>query len=131
MKEHNKTLNNSHKNSTGFLRDSPVHAFDWWTQWPHCLGSKRLKKRKKEMNTFINKEALTWLKETVKTFIMSQNISISNKHCTFKLCIHQRILKKQKMFLEQQIIIFKWFLNDHVTLKTGVMMLKIQLWSQE
>jgi len=24
-----------------------------------------------------------------------------------------------------------WFLKDHVTLKTGVMMLKIQLWSQE
>ncbi len=26
---------------------------------------------------------------------------------------------------------FLWFLKDHVTLKTGVMMLKIQLWSQE
>jgi len=24
-----------------------------------------------------------------------------------------------------------WFLSDHVTLKTGVMMLKIQLWLQE
>jgi len=35
------------------------------------------------------------------------------------------------MFLEQQIIILEWFLKDHVTLKTGVMMLKIQLWSQE
>ncbi len=31
------------------------------------------------------------------------------------------------MFLEQQIIILEWFLKDHVTLKTGVMMLKIQL----
>ncbi len=30
------------------------------------------------------------------------------------------------MFLEQQISIL-WFLKDHVTLKTGVMMLKIQL----
>ncbi len=32
------------------------------------------------------------------------------------------------MFFEQQISILKWFLNDHVTLKTGVMMLKIQLY---
>ncbi len=31
------------------------------------------------------------------------------------------------MFLEQQISISEWFLKDHVTLKTGVMMLKIQL----
>ncbi len=31
------------------------------------------------------------------------------------------------MFLEQQISMFEWFLKDHVTLKTGVMMLKIQL----
>ncbi len=31
------------------------------------------------------------------------------------------------MFLEQQISILERFLNDHVTLKTGVMMLKIQL----
>ncbi len=29
------------------------------------------------------------------------------------------------MFLEQQIIILEWFLKDHVTLKTGVMMLKM------
>ncbi len=31
------------------------------------------------------------------------------------------------MFLEQQIGILEWFLKDHVTLKTGIMMLKIQL----
>ncbi len=31
------------------------------------------------------------------------------------------------MFLEQQISILEWFVKDHVTLKTGVMMLKIQL----
>ncbi len=31
------------------------------------------------------------------------------------------------MFLDQQISILEWFLKDHVTLKTGVMMLKIQL----
>jgi len=29
--------------------------------------------------------------------------------------------------LKQQIIILEWFLKDHVTLKTGVMMLKIHL----
>ncbi len=32
-----------------------------------------------------------------------------------------------KMFLEQLISRLEWFLKDHVTLKTGVMMLKIQL----
>jgi len=31
------------------------------------------------------------------------------------------------MFPEQQISILELFLKDHVTLKTGVMMLKIQL----
>jgi len=35
------------------------------------------------------------------------------------------------MVLEYQIIILEWFLKDHVTLKTGVTMLKIQLWSKE
>ncbi len=29
-----------------------------------------------------------------------------------------------KMFPEQQISLLEWFLKDHVTLKTGVMMLK-------
>ncbi len=33
--------------------------------------------------------------------------------------------------LEQQISILEWFLKDHVTLKTEVMMLKIQFSSQE
>ncbi len=30
------------------------------------------------------------------------------------------------MFIEQHISILEWFLQDHETLKTGVMMLKIQ-----
>jgi len=34
------------------------------------------------------------------------------------------------MFLEEQISILERFLKDHVTLKTKVMMLKSQLWSQ-
>ncbi len=29
---------------------------------------------------------------------------------------------------KQKISILEWFLKDHVTLKTGVLMLKIQLW---
>ncbi len=29
------------------------------------------------------------------------------------------------MFLEQQISILEWFVKDYVTMKTGVMMLKI------
>ncbi len=33
----------------------------------------------------------------------------------------------KKLFLKQQISILEWFLKDHVTLKTGEMMLKIQL----
>ncbi len=32
------------------------------------------------------------------------------------------------MFFVQQIRILEWFLKDHVTRKTGVMMLKIQLY---
>ncbi len=35
------------------------------------------------------------------------------------------------MFLEQQISILEWFLKGNVTLKTGVMMLKIQLYITE
>ncbi len=35
------------------------------------------------------------------------------------------------MFLEEQISILEWFMKDHVTLKTGEMMLKIHHISQE
>jgi len=31
----------------------------------------------------------------------------------------------------QQIIILDWFLKDHVMLKTGGMIMNIQIWSQE
>jgi len=72
--------------------------------------------------------------------------SIKNKPCSFKLSIHQIILIKSIMFSTNnfaallfstlmiirnvswaQIFILEWFLKDHVTLKTGVIMLKIQL----
>jgi len=63
-----------------------------------------------------NRDALNWLK--VKTFIMLQNISISNKHCSFYSSNNREndslliIIKKK----EQQIIL-EWFLKYHVTLK--------------
>ncbi len=44
-----------------------------------------------------------------------------------KTSAHFTSLFLKVMFLEQQISISEWFLKDHVTLKTGVMMLKIQL----
>ncbi len=45
--------------------------------------------------------------------------------------IYFNIDNNEKKIIEQQINIFAWFLKDHVTLKPGVMMLKIQLWSQK
>jgi len=53
---------------------------------------------------------------------MLQKISISNKSCSFEL-----VKKMYLRLIKHPIIILK----DHVTLKTGVMMLKIQLLSQE
>jgi len=51
------------------------------------------------------------------------SVTSSNKCCYYEICIHQWIM----LFLEQQISILECFLKDHVTLKTGVMTLKIQL----
>ncbi len=86
---------------------------------------------------------MRWSKVTIKTFIMLQKISISNKCCAFELSIHQKsyimvstkiwsstavfnIDKNLKCFLSsnQHIIMIS---EDHVTLKPGVIMLKIQL----
>ncbi len=80
---------------------------------------------------------LNWSKVTVKTFIMLQNISISKK-C---ISVSTKILNSKNMIIirtinnnwapivtKQQISILLWFLKDHVTLKTAVMMLKIQLY---
>jgi len=67
---------------------------------------------------------------TVKTYNVT-NVSVLNKCCSFELSINQRILKdKNKNFvcnIDQQISILELIPKDHVTLKTGVMMLKIQL----
>jgi len=50
-----------------------------------------------------------------------------------ELSIHQTILKKIMFPTKMFWINVSWssFLKDHVTLKTGLMMMKIQLWSQE
>jgi len=39
-------------------------------------------------------DVFLWSKLTVNSFIMFQKISLSNNFCSFKLFIHQRILKK-------------------------------------
>ncbi len=82
---------------------------------------------------------------------MWQKISVLNKRCSFELSINLWILKNKMHQFPQKycaarlfstsIIIrnVSWAANqhiimiseDHVTLKTGVMMLKIQLWSTD
>ncbi len=69
----------------------------------------------------------------IKTFKMLQKISISDKYCSSDLSIHQRNLNKIYSAVFNIIIIIIMFFEhiimiseDHVTLKTGVMMLKIQ-----
>ncbi len=85
---------------------------------------------------------------TIKSFIMLQNNYNSNKCCSFELSIHQTILKINNILWFPQkyesaqlfstlIIIIKasravnqyiiMISEDHVTLKTGIMMLEIQL----
>ncbi len=74
----------------------------------------------------------------IKTFIMLQNISISDKCCSSELSIHQRNLKKiySAVFIihninnnnNKCILSSKSeYLNDSEHHVTGVMMLKIQL----
>jgi len=63
--------------------------------------------------------------------ILMIKISIYNKCCSFEVNNPEKknnhTLHKTVNVLEQQIIQLEWFLKDHVTLKTGVMMLSIQL----
>ncbi len=99
-----------------------------------------------EVNTFVQQEHIKLLKSDSKD-IMLQKISISNKCCSFELSIHLWIMKNRLVGFPQKywaaqlfstLIIIRnvsWAANqhirmiseDHVTLKTGVMMLKIQL----
>ncbi len=97
--------------------------------------------RKKLILLFI-KEALNWSKVTAKTFIMLEKISISNKCCSFELSWKCNLSPFPQKYwaanLISALIIIRnvsWAANqhirmiseDHVTLKTGVMMLKIQM----
>ncbi len=106
----------------------------------------------KEINTFAQQGlyyVLYLAKVTVKSFINNvTKMPISNKCHPMELSIHQRILKQnavstkilssttvfnidnnnKKKVLEQQISILEWFLKDHVTLKTGVIAIKIILY---
>ncbi len=86
------------------------------------------------------KDALNWSIVTIKTFIMLQKISILNRCCCFELSIQLWILKKIKIWrfpqkywaaqlfstliiirnVSQYIIMIS---EDHVTLKTAVMMI--------
>ncbi len=90
-----------------------------------------------------------WVKcraQIPSTFKLLQRISILNKCCSFEPSIHQRIIKEKCFMVSTKIhnctTVFNtdkrnvsWAIRmiseDHVTLKTGVMMLKILIWSQE
>ncbi len=78
---------------------------------------------------------------TANALIMSQRISISSKCCSFELSIHQKTVGKKIMIMiftqirssitgfntdnnQKCFLSSKSDLKDHVTLKTGVMMLK-------
>ncbi len=104
-------------------------------------GLPRFSLRKRTL--LFTKDALHWSNGIMKTFIVLQTIYISNKCSSFKLYIHQRgkkcimistkILNSTTVFnsdkkTEKLLEWLEWFLKDHVTLKTGVMMLKIQLY---
>ncbi len=51
--------------------------------------------------------------------------------CVWQFVVWRIVSLFIKFILKCVYCILKWFLKDHVTLKTGVMMLKIQLLSQE
>ncbi len=78
----------------------------------------------------LSKDALNWLKLTVKTSIMSQKIYISKStiniemyHSFHKILSNTTVfnIDDKIIFYEHIISILKLFLRDHVTLKTGVM----------
>ncbi len=91
-------------------------------------------------------DAFNWSKVTVKTFIILRTISVSNKWFkrSWKMYHSLYINNNQQKQFSTLIIIrtiinnwatiiirnrapnqhIRWFLKDHVTLKTGVMMLK-------
>jgi len=83
------------------------------------------------MNAFIQQGCKMYQNVTVETFIILQKVSISDKNCSSKnvkefwkkVSVFTKIWSSKKRFLS---IKSASFLKDHVTLDTGVMMLKIQ-----
>ncbi len=57
----------------------------------------------KKLMFLFRKDALNWSKVTIKTNIMLQKISISNKCCCFELSIHQRITENKMYRFPQNI----------------------------
>ncbi len=96
----------------------------------------------KYINTFIPQNALSLSKVPLKTFLILKRyvfqinsvllnflfISESQKYCAARLCSTLIIIRNVSWAANQHIIMIS---EDHVTLKTGVMMLKIQIWSQK
>ncbi len=100
----------------------------------------------KKLILLLSKDALNWSKTTVDTFIMLQNIRFQIKAVLLKFLFIKECRKQLSQFLQKYcaaqrfstLIIIRnvsWAVNqyiimiseDHVTLKTGVMMLKIHL----
>ncbi len=100
----------------------------------------------KKFILLLSKDALNWSKTTVETFIMLQKILFQIKAVLFKFLFFKECRKQLSQFLQKYcaaqlfsiLIIIRnvcWAVyqyiimisEDHVTLKTGVMMLKIQL----
>ncbi len=86
-----------------------------------------------EINTF-SEDALNWSK-VIKTFELLQKIYFSDKRFFFFTSYSKKPEEfYSAIFYNNNVEMFFflaenwWFLKDHVT---GVMMLKIQLWSQE
>ncbi len=90
----------------------------------------------------LREDAFNSSEVTVRTFIMLQKISFSNQFCSFLFYSWWFLQKYEGAQLFSTLIIIinvSWAVNqhirmiseDHVTLNTGVMMLKIQLWSQK
>ncbi len=72
------------------------------------------------VNTFIQQGCIKLIKSDSKDLYNATKVYISNKCCFFNLQFNLAANQQIRMISE-----------DHVTLKTGVMMLQIQLWSQE
>ncbi len=111
---------------------------DTWCNVHPTLPLKILSFWKKLLLLF-SKDALDWSKVTVKTFIKFQKVLLYFLFIKKSWKIYNDHAQKYEAAQLFSVIIrhVSWNLHiimiseDHVTLKTGVMMLKIQLWSQK